>query len=75
MATNQWISRATKKAARRHQTDRWHRPKDWFEYQDWDDDWRSRIMDQLAKIADGSDLSFAAGAQILLVGWQVGYDG
>lgn len=32
-------------------------------------------MDQLAEISEGNELSFAAGAQILLIGFQIGYDG
>lgn len=32
-------------------------------------------MDQLVKISEGDRPSFAAGAKILLVGWQLAYDG
>ena len=75
MPTNQWIQRATRKAEKRHARDRWHRPKDFREYLAWDDDWRSAIMDQLHKISEGNELSFACGAQILLAAYQIGYDG
>ncbi len=51
------------------------RPDDWWEYQAWDDGWRTVIMDKLVELAAGDERAFAAGAIILLVGWQVGYDG
>lgn len=32
-------------------------------------------MDKLAEICDGDERAFAAGATVLLAGWQAGYDG
>lgn len=70
------MMRATRKAARKYSRSRtYQRPTEWFEYCAWDDAWRSHIMDQLAEISEGNELSFAAGAQILLIGFQIGYDG
>jgi hypothetical protein len=73
--SQKWIERATRKTARRCERNRFDRPREHFAYQAWDDHWRSLIMDQLVKVSDGDERAFAAGAVILLVGWQIGYDG
>lgn len=52
-----------------------NRPIDIRAYLAWDDEWRSRILDVLASWCGSDRESFAAGALIILAGYQAGYDG
>lgn len=67
------IANATKRTAR--ECARQRRPTDFVDYLAWDDRWRTALMDQLDRIAEGDPKAFYAGAVVLLAGWMAGYDG
>jgi hypothetical protein len=51
------------------------RPAELHAYLAWDDEWRSRILDALVDLCGGDPRAFAAGAVVILAGYQAGYDG